>query len=235
MKAFFVSKRIEAPDVKTFTFRTERPLNFEAGQYIFFNFRLGGKEYAKHFTISCSPTRSNLELTTIMSGSDYKKALDSLEEGHEIELMGPMGEFTLKKAGNKKTIFLAGGIGITPVRSMLQFLADSWIDREIVLFYSNRNIEKIVFRHELEELAGKIPSLKIIHTLTELSENEKEKWRGETGFINGEMIARNAKGLKEAVFFVVGPPKFNGAMVKMLKAELRISGRDIITENFSGY
>ncbi len=235
MKAIFLEKRAEAQGITTFVFRPEKPVRFEAGQFAFFNFKLNGKEFSKHFTISNAPTRELIEMTTILSGSDYKNALDSLQPGQLVELAGPMGEFTLKKAKDKKIVFLCGGIGITPARSILEFLADSKQNREIVLFYSNRNIERIAFRQELERLQKKIFGLKIVHTLTDLSEEEKKNWNRETGVINKLLVEKHSGELKNAVFFVVGPPKFVEAMNSMLKKDLKIPAKNIAVENFSGY
>ncbi len=235
MKAALVEKREESPGIKTFILQPEKKIEFIAGQFCFFNFELDGKKFTKHFSFSNSPTRENVEFTTIISDSDYKQALNSLKPGHEFELPQPMGEFTLKKAGDSKIVFLTGGIGLTPVRSMLEYVADEGEEHGMVLFYSNRNEERIVFRKELDELEKKIVSLKVINTLTNLTNEEKAQWKGETGFITAEMVKNYSGDLEDTIFYIVGPPKFNEVMEKIAVEELFIPKERIVLENFAGY
>ncbi|MAG22031.1 MAG: hypothetical protein CL943_01825 [Candidatus Diapherotrites archaeon] len=234
MKATFLSKKEEVPGIKTFMFKPSEPYEYIAGQFAFFNFELNEKSFKKHFTISNGPGQENIEFTTIISESKYKQALDSLEVGHEIELSEPMGEFTLEKNKEKPLAFLQGGIGITPVKSMLEFLADKGVKRDIIIFYSNRTEERIVFREELDELAEKT-SAKIVHTLTKLDEKEKKNWAGETGYINKEMIENHLANVTKTFFYIAGPPKFVEAMQKLLTKDVDILTKDVAVENFAGY
>lgn len=236
-KAAFVGKKELVPGISTFSFRPEEKIAFEAGQFAFLTFEAGGKRHTKHFTISSTPQAGEIEFTTIVSESDYKKSLSGLKPGAEAWIGRPMGNFTLKARKSDRIAFLAGGIGITPVKSILRSLSETGRPEglDITLFYSNRNEERIVFRQVLEELAQKHSFLKIVHTLTDLSEEEKRNWKGETGYINAEMVKRHLGETGGTTFFVVGPPAFNQAMRKMLLEKLKVKEEMVLAETFTGY
>ena len=237
-KAEYTGKKEVVPGIVTFSFMPPEKIDFKAGQFAFFEFESGGKRFSRHFTISSQPGKKEVEFTTIISGSDYKQALDRLPLGTTAEISAPMGSFTLDARKSDKIAFLAGGIGITPVKSILESMAASKKPKgllEITVFYSNKSQERIVFRERLEQLAEKIGNVRIIHTLTGLSEAEKEKWAGETGFISAEMMKKHLENGQEYCFYVVGPPAFNEAMKKMLSGELRIKPEMVVFETFSGY
>lgn len=233
MRTKLLDKREEAPSVKTFVFKTEGNYEYDAGQFCIFSFEFKGLKHKKHFTISNSPTRENIELTTVISDSEYKKALDSLEIGHDVVISIPMGEFTIDKSRGRKIIFLMGGIGITPARSMLEYIADKDMSQRVTLFYSNRNPERIAFREELKELEKKLAGLRVIHTISDA--RELSAWKGETGRIDRDMIERNESDIYDSVFYVAGPPKFVEAMKNILIDELKIKKENMIAENFTGY
>jgi len=223
------------PGIKSFFFKPLEDFEYEAGQFSFFTFQHDSKEYSKPFTISNSPTREYIEMTTIISGSDYKKALDSLQKGDRVSLKGPMGSFTLNALKEEYICFLTGGVGITPVKSMMEYAADTSRKLKGRLFYSNRTIERIAFKKELESLEASMGDFKVIHTLTSLNDDEAELWKGETGYIDADMIKRNFKEYNSCRFYIVGPPAFNKAMKKMVMEELGISSDLITLENFAGY
>lgn len=230
----FNKKEEIAEGVKRFIFDPEEKIAYKAGQFAFFDFTLEGKEYSKHFTISNSPENKEVELTTMIRDSEYKKALDLLERGHEVFIRDIDGDFTLEEG--KNLAFLSGGIGITPVKSMLEHAADSSIGIKAKLFYSNRTENTISYKKHLNDLKEKLQELDIIHTLTDLSgEDEKNAWNGETGYIDARMVNRYIGDAEKFIFYISGPPDFNKSMKKMLQEELDIKKEKIKTENFSGY
>jgi len=218
-------------------FSVERSYDYTAGQYTLLEFTHRGHHHKKPFTISNSPTREHVEFTTTITDSDYKQALDALPIGSEAEVCQPMGSFTLDARRSSRLVFLVGGIGVTPVRSILQYLADTGeVDElDIWLFYSNRNEERIVFRRELDELSEKIGRVGIVHTLTHLSKKDGRRWGGETGYISAEMTQRHIEDLNSCTFYVVGPPAFNTAMEEIVTRELGVLQEMVVKETFSGY
>lgn len=131
IKAFDV-----VPGVKSFRFARAQGFSYEAGQYVMA--KISDKLF-RFFSISSSPTETGyIEFTTRISGSDYKNALDKMKAGDIIHINGPSGRFTYKPE-YKKIAFLSGGIGITPIMSILRYVSDKKIDADIVLLYGNKN------------------------------------------------------------------------------------------------
>lgn len=236
-EARYTGKKEEVPGIATFYFLPKKKIPFEPGQFAFLNFEFNGKKFRKHFTISSSPKRKKIEMTVIVSESDYKQALNNLPLGQTVEISKPEGNFTLEARKSDKIAFLVGGIGITPARSILEELASKGKNKqlEIVVFYSNSEEKRIAFKEKLEEMAEKIGNVQIVHTLTDLTEEDKGKWQGEVGFIDRKMVKRYLENEQDFSFYIAGPPKFNQAMKKMLLKELAIKEEMLILESFSGY
>jgi ferredoxin-NADP reductase len=133
----------------------------------------------------------------------------------------------------RTAVFLAGGIGITPFRSIVFRAAKEKLPHRIFLFYSNRRPEDAPFLDELQALERENPNYKLIASMTEMSKSHRP-WQGETGLIDKEMLARHLKGAISPIYYVAGPPE----MVKGLKTMISEAGADdddIRTEEFSGY
>lgn len=234
VKARYTGKKEEVPGVVTFYFLPEKTIPFKPGQFAVLNFESGGKLHSKHFTISSSPERKKIEFTTIISNSGYKQALDSLELGHESGIGKPMGKFTLDARKSDKVAFLAGGIGITPLKSILESVSVSKKPKglEITVIHSNRKQDAIVFKEKLEEIAEKLDSVHIIHTITD---ENPESWHGEKGLIDRRMVKRHVDDEQNTTFFISGPPGFCQAMEKMLLEQVAVKEEMLVKETFSGY
>jgi ferredoxin-NADP reductase len=167
------------------------------------------------FTMSSSPTESDLMITTrlVEKHSSFKEAFFKLKPGDELEAKGPMGSFIMPKDVNKKIIWIAGGIGITPFRSQMKFLLDNQEQRSITLIYSNRTINDVCFS-ELWENAKK--QLNNFHYVQTLVDEIPENWTGEKGVIDAEMIKRAVKDPSECEFYVSGPEPMVEAFKPML-------------------
>src|ERR687888_908174 len=145
-------------------------LDYTAGQYAFFD--IGGvyndsKGPVRHFTISSSPTEDFIMITTRTRDSPYKKRLSSLEEGTIVKVRGPQGKFVLHEDYSKPAVFLSGGIGVTPFRSMIKYATDKQLPLKIVMFDSNRNQDNILFKQEFDGCANINKNLKIIYTISD--------------------------------------------------------------------
>jgi len=239
MKLKLVEKRDEAKGTKSFFWETEKPVNYLAGQYFYFT--LPSLNYpdprgaTRHFTLSSSPTEGNLlrNTTRIREESGYKKTLDELEIGTLIEGEGPNGTFILDEAEPGPHVFLAGGIGITPFRSMIKYAADKNLNTQIHLIYSNSIPEEIAFRAELDGLAKSWPNLKLDMTVTK-PEESKEPWKGLTGRIDENLIQKLVPDLGSNIFWVCGPPAMVEAMEQTL-GKLNLSSGKVRSEKFTGY
>jgi ferredoxin-NADP reductase len=173
-------------------------------------------------------------ISTRIRDTPYKKRLASLEIGTEVQAWGPQGEFILHQDHSKPAVFLSGGIGVTPFRSMIKYATDKQLPVQIVMFDSNRNVKNILYKGEFDEWALKNKNLKIVYAVTD---ENPPGWTGEKGRINKEMITRhlNPEALHSAIFYVCGPPAMLKAMQQILLSDLQIPKERIKIEEFTGY
>lgn len=222
-----------AYNVKSVRFTIPAPVEFLAGQFMFVTLYTQGKELSHPLSISNSPTETGfVEFTKKLSESEFSQALKNLNIGDPAKIKLPFGQFTLR-AESKKIAYIAGGIGITPIRSMIKFATDKKLDTQIVLFYSNHRPEDIVFKDGLLEMQKLNPHLKVIHTIT--CPEPVPDWQGLRGYINEEMIKTEIPDYQDFTFYLCGPPKMMEVMQVMLKEKLSYPSEKVILEKFSGY
>lgn len=163
MKLRLVSTRDEVANVRSFLFEPEEPISWQPGQYMHYVLEhpnADDKGVERWFTISSAPFEKHIEITTRLDNlpvSTFKHALVNMQPGDEIEADGPKGQFTLQE-GERQHVFIAGGIGVTPFRSMLVELAHNNQVKKIDLLYAN-NDNNLVFGDELKALQANYPSL----------------------------------------------------------------------------
>jgi ferredoxin-NADP reductase len=153
--------------------------------------------------------------------------------GTRVNIEGPFGKLTLPEHETRPVVFLAGGIGITPFRSILVHAVTQNPLHPLVLFYSNRRPEDAPFLQELQDLQRKIPDFTFVGTMTQL-EKSNRPWKGERGYLDHVMLARHLHEIESPFYYIVGPP----AMVKGFRTTLETAGvprADIRTEEFAGY
>ncbi len=183
-----------------------------------------------HWTISSSPAADHIS-STIKASGDFTATMGETRPGDTAALHGPFGRFTYAVHPEEQDlVFVAGGIGITPLMSMLRHMRDERDTRSVQLIYANRNEASIVFRRELEEIAaGEHPRLEVVHILSEAD----DRWQGRRGFVDGETI-REVCGdhLAGKVFYVCGPPPMRQSVLTDLHA-LGVPDRSLRIEIFS--
>jgi ferredoxin-NADP reductase len=219
-------------------FSFERPLGFsyKAGQTIDLTLintpETDAEGNSRTFSIANAPHEDGISIATRMRDTAFKRTLRSMPAGTEIEITEPMGSFTLHNDTNKAAVFLIGGIGITPVRSILLDATERKLLHQIYLFYSNRRPEDTAFLDELTGLEKINPNFKLIATMTQMDQS-KEAWNGETGYINSDMVEKYVKD-SDAIWYISGP----AGMVKTMRSileKLQVDDDYIKTEEFSGY
>jgi Flavodoxin reductases (ferredoxin-NADPH reductases) family 1 len=219
----------------------KRKFEHTAGQYAFFDI---GSVYndpkgpVRHFTIASSPTEEFILISTRIRDSPYKKQLDSLQIGTEVKVRGPLGKFTLHEDYSKPAVFLSGGIGVTPFRSMIKYATDKKLPIRIIMFDSNRNEQNILFRTDFENCSKTNENIRIIYTITdEQNVTANKEWSGEKGKIDMAMLKRHLEpdDLEKSIFYICGPPAMLKAMQEILGQNLRIPTERIKVEEFTGY
>lgn len=219
-------------DVKTFRFELAENIFYRPGQYLVLSLNIKGQETSKAFSISSSPTeRGILEFTKKLTDSDFSKALNELRIGQLYPIRMPLGKFIFE-GQFEKAAFLSGGIGITPIRSICKFATDKKLTSSLILLYSSRTPEYLIFRHDFSLMQKENKNLKIVYTLTDCNEKVPEC---RMGYINEDMIKEEIPDYKERKFFICGPPAMVEAMRAMLTDKLYVLQSDIITEDFIGY
>lgn len=156
----------EAGNATSFVFQPEKPLTWQAGQFMHYSLPkpVGSKDDMKRFfTISSPPHTGTPQITTRITESDFKQALNSLRVGDSIEATDPEGDFVWQDSA-KPVVFVAGGIGVTPFHSILLDRAQKGMPLSVTLLYANRD-DQIVFKEELEALAKNHSELKIIYII----------------------------------------------------------------------
>lgn len=183
-------------------------LRFNAGQFVWLTIGPSPFSLQQHpFTIASSAEQSGrYELTIKELGDFTSTTLPSVPPGTQAYLEGPYGAFTLSPDASMGAVFVIGGIGITPVMSMLRTLKDRGDSRPLLLIYGNPSYEEIVFRDELEALESEL-NLEVVHVL----ENPPEEWDGETGRIDVPILRRHQLDVDEVEYLVCGPePMMDG-------------------------
>ncbi|MDP3918037.1 MAG: FAD-dependent oxidoreductase [Candidatus Woesebacteria bacterium] len=218
-----VKKVTEARDTKSFYFDPSEKFVWESGQYAYLTI----EKVTKQFTIASSPTEKFIQITTrIRKESRFKKLLDKVQIGSTVDARGPFGSFILDSShlvSSYSPVFLAGGIGITPFRSMIKYNIDSKLNIPMYLIYSNSDAD-FVFKNELDKWQKRNDFIKIHY---------------HNSSISGHLDAQKLNNLISvhfisSVFWVVGPPPFVNAMEDILE-ELKIPQDHVKTEKFIGY
>jgi ferredoxin-NADP reductase/Na+-translocating ferredoxin:NAD+ oxidoreductase RnfD subunit len=223
-----------APDILAFTFKPSHKPTFTPGQYVELTIdhpRADSRGNRRYFTLASSPTEDLVQLGVrfYKPGSSFKRALHATSTGAKITAGHIAGDFTLPSDRRQKLTFIAGGIGITPFRSMLKYLLDTQQRRDIVLLYANRAPADIAYRDVLSEAQAKL-GVKIVYTLTEAAPRD---WTGSTGRIDAQMIRKAVPDYRERVFYLSGPPAMVREHEHMLRA-LGIARNCIKTDSFAG-
>jgi ferredoxin-NADP reductase len=236
MKAALKERREVAKGTLLVTFDLlGEEVDFRPGQYFFvtlldppYDDERGPR---RHITVVTSPNdRGVLGLCTRLRDSAFKKSLQELPIGAEVEVEPPKGKFVLPEDSSRPLVFVAGGIGITVFWSMLQYIQEESLPHRVTLVYSNRNQEETAFLRELQELAQQNADFRLILTMT-----QDPEWRGETRKIDAGFFGDHIGGdLNDYTFMVAGPPPMVQAMQAAL-TEAGVDGEHVTAEKYSGY
>lgn len=238
----FISRLIKKEQLTgdTCSFYFGRPRNFEfiPGQYVKMVLSIENPDdrgTSRFFSLSSSPTeKDHLMITTRILQSSFKKTLGNLPVGAEVQMRGPHGMFVLvlDEQDTRRKVYLAGGIGITPARSMLVYLRDKNLKipftphqrahgAGFTLIASFSNRDEIIFQNELNSISNELR--KIIYVVT-----------SREGRIDEEKIRRNISDFLNSLFYISGPAGFVEAMAKLVKS-IGVPEENIKTEDFPGY
>lgn len=224
---------------ETMAFRFEKPRNFtfipgQAGDFTLPNPPENDAEGNKRsFSLASAPYEEDLMIATRMRDTAFKRSLRKIPLGAELVLDAPWGELTLHDDTTVPAVFLTGGIGITPVRSIVLQATRDKLPRKLVLFYSNHKPDDAAFLDELATAQRENPNFTLVATMTK-TEKSSQPWHGETGIIDEAMLRRHLSNISHPIYYVSGPPTMVAAMQKILK-EAGVKSENVRAEEFSGY
>ena len=223
----------------TMAFHFEKPagLTFKAGQFGDFTLinpvETDTEGNTRGFSLASAPYEGDLMFATRMRDTAFKRVLRTMEIGTEVSLDAPYGSFTLHNNARIPAVFLTGGIGVTPVRSIILQATHDNLPHKIFLFDSNRRPEDAAFLNQLMEAQKKNQNYTFVGTMTEM-EKSSWRWDSETGYITKAMLVKYIRDLTLPIYYLAGPAAMVTAMRKTLN-EAGVDDDNIRTEEFSGY
>jgi predicted ferric reductase len=221
--------RRETDDTHTLRFEPAdgRPLPRNPGQFMFLRLVRPGRKSETHpFTIAASPLEPGIVEATIKKSGNFTNTIDQTRAGDAGLIEGPFGRFSLVHYEIQHFLFIAGGVGITPIMSMLRYLRDTGDDRPVTLIYGNKTARDIIFASELEQMPDHVH---VVHVLS----RGDTGWTGLTGHITRTIIEESAgEHLQTCHVFVCGPVAMMNAVLRELKAA-HVDPRRIHYERFT--
>lgn len=226
-----------ASDTLDFVFASDRKFAFKSGQYM--EWTLAHRDpdsrgNRRYFTIASSPTEEEVRIGVKFypEPSSFKNKLVSMDPGDTVVASQRAGDFVLPKDTQKKLAFIAGGIGVTPFRSMIKYLLDKKEKRYVVLLYSNKTVSDIAYRDIFDDARAQL-GIKTVYAVTDpgqiMSGPEMR-----AGFIDKKMIREEIPDYTERIFYISGPHAMVIVFKKVLR-ELGIKRSRIKTDFFPGF
>ena len=199
-------------------------------QFFFITIKANNSKFRRHFSFSSSPTEKGyLEFSTKLRESEFKNLLRKYVKGDRAILKAPFGDFTLDDKCDKIAM-LAGGIGITNLRSICKYCTDNRLPTNIILLYCNHAEGDIAFRDDFDNMVSLNKNLKVIHIILEPSNS----WKGYTGYITADILKDEIPDHLERTFFLSGPRAMNESMENLL-LDLNVPKQQVRKETFTGY
>jgi ferredoxin-NADP reductase len=226
----------ETPTVQTFRLADPAadrlPFDFLPGQFLQVEVEPeAGKPARRSYTIASSPTqRAYVELTVKREeqGVVSRHLHDRVSAGDLVKVTGPFGAFTFTGTDADSIVLIAGGVGITPMMSVLRYLTDTAWAGDIFFLYGARSTEEFVFRDEIERMEQRFSNL---HVIAAMERSPGTVWMGPTGPITREMLTAAVPDITRRRIHLCGPPGMMAAMRKEL-AELGVPEAQLYTEAF---
>lgn len=224
-----------ATDVYDFLFKPDRPFSFLPGQYVEWTLKYrhaDDRGNRRYFTLASSPTEEHIRLGVkfYLPPSTFKRTLGAMTVGDTISVSHLAGGFVMPKDAQKKLVFIAGGIGVTPFRSMISFLLDKREKRSIVMFYANKLTTDIAYKGLFDRARQEL-GIKTIYVLTAEKQPVPGMWSGP---IDENLIAQEVPDYRERIFYISGPHGMVEAYKKTLK-DMGVSRFKIKSDFFPGF
>ena len=233
----YLKMEIAARETATFYFEKPNDFTYTAGQFGDFSHinppETDAKGNSRAFSLASAPSEESIMIATRLRDSAFKRVLRGLKPGQELIFDAPLGKLTLPEDFSHPIVLLAGGIGITPFRSMIIEASTKNLPYKIYLFYSNKTPADAPFLEELKELEKKNKNFKLIPTMTQLNDSAAN-WSGETNYLDAPFLKKYLGDLNGPIYYLAGPPAMIQALYKVL-VDSGVNKNDIRLEEFIGY
>lgn len=234
-KIKLLKKAVVADGTMAFHFAKPDGFEFRAGQFADYTLldpaETDEEGNTRAFSLVQAPYEPELVAATRMRDTAFKRVLKSLPIGTEVKLDGPYGDFTLHKTATTPAVFIIGGIGVTPVRSMIAQATHDRTGHQLTLLHASGTPAALPFREDFERLATVNPDF---HYVATASESAPADWSGERGIVNADMIRKYVPDLNAPIYYLSGPAGMVKAMRGLL-VDLTVNEDNIRTEEFDGY
>ena len=235
-RAMLTVKEIKEAGAGIYDFIPDKKFDYRPGQFMEWN--LGhespdNRGNRRYLTLASSPTEDTVRIGVRFyeKPSTFKNKLISMKPGDILSASQLAGDFVLPENPDKKLVFVAGGIGVTPFRSMLKYLVDKNEKRSVTVLYSCPTKEEVAYKDVLDEAAQKI-GVNVVITLTK-QDSLPPDWQGCTGYITSDMISKAIPDFKERIFYISGPHSMVCGTENVLRS-MGISSFQIKTDFFPG-
>jgi len=229
-----------AQNTRQFTFQSDQKIIYRAGQYA--DYTLINPQYSdekgstRAFSFVSSPDEDVIKIATRFRQplSAFKQSLGELRSGDKIKTSQPMGSFVLHQDVSRPAIFLIGGIGITPIHSIIKDSTQKLSGHKLYLFYGNKNPEETAFRQDFDQWMKSNKDFQVIYVFSDEQYNLSE---GEKGLISAQIVKKYIPEdvINQAYFYISGPPQMVNTMQRLATDDLSINLDYIKTEEFDGY
>ncbi len=205
----------QARDVRSLKLEKPAQFTFKPGQFIMATVHNEQGIASRAYSICSGPFEPNLMLTfRLAPDGQLTPHLYSLKAGDSLDIKGPYGAFLLDEARLDNVVLIAGGVGITPMRSYISYLAEKKISSSVKLIYGAKDAEHILFRDEFEALQAKNPNFHAYYTV---EEDPKNEWKWHRGFISLDFIKECVGDVTKPVYYLCGPPIMVQAIAETLE------------------
>jgi ferredoxin-NADP reductase len=235
-EAALIGRELVAERTMAFSFAKPADWSYRAGQFVDITLldppETDAEGNTRGFSISSAPSENVITITTRLRDTAFKRVLQAVRLGTTVRIEGPFGDLRLHHAA-RPAVVLTGGIGITPFRSILvENIRNGGLSYPVIVFYANRRPRDAAYLDELRDLAAQDINLILVPTMSAL--DASDAWDGERGHIDASMLGRHVAGIRNAIYYLTGPPGMVAAL-RTLLVNTGVDEDDIRTEEFTGY